>query len=141
MSRRQLHEAERGAVATRSPAERTGAVMIRDATAARSPVRSCGMEALGVAQHRTKVKLRKAVRTWASMPSNVMPYIQSWSLSTGDVCGVKLRVLTQGDLSRSAWAVGGVEATTSHRCRVEKSDRFIVVMKPGNAGGAKGATV
>ena len=98
------------------------------------------MEALDAAQHRAKAKLRKATWTWVSMPPNATPDIQSRSGGIGDGCGVKLRVLTRGELYWSASAVGGEEATTTHRCHVEKSDHLIVVMKPGNAGGAKGVT-
>jgi len=143
MSRRQLHEAERRAGRDQRWSSQR---WIRDAqavwTLCRSvSVRSCGMEALDAAQHRAKAKLRKANEVWVSVPSNVTPDIQSRPRSSGDGGGVKLCVLTQGVLHGSAAAVGGKEATTTHRClSVERSDHFVVAMKPGNAGGAKGVT-
>jgi hypothetical protein len=141
MSRRQLHEPERGAGRGRARRRvwRTP-VLIRDGMDASPPARSCGMEALDAPQHRAKAKLRKAFDAWVSVPSNATPSIQSRHRGTGDGGGVKLSVLTRGDLHRSARAVGGKEATTTRRCRSEKSDHLVVVMKPGNAGGAKGVT-
>ncbi len=142
MSRRQLHEAERGAVCR--PRGRC-AVLIRDARTGRTPcravpARSCGMEALDAAQHRAKAKFRKALEVWVSVPSNVTPDIQSRPRSTGIGGGAKLCVLTQGDLCVSAssgrWG-GGNDDPPRH---AEKSDHPVVVMKPGNAGGAKGVT-
>ncbi len=142
MSRRQLHEAERGAVCR--PRGRC-AVLIRDARTGRTPcravpARSCGMEALDAAQHRAKAKFRKALEVWVSVPSNVTPDIQSRPRSTGTGGGAKLCVLTQGDLCVSAssgrWG-GGNDDPPRH---AEKSDHPVVVMKPGNAGGAKGVT-
>jgi len=100
------------------------------------------MEALDAAQHRAKAKLRKAIEVWVSVPSNVTPHIQSRPRSTEAGGGAKLCVLTRGDLHGPAQAVGGKEATMTHqRLQVEKSDHLVVVMKPGNAGGAKGVTV
>ena len=142
MSRRQLHEAER--VAGSRPKGRFLA-LIRDVKAKRYPyrlasVRSCGMEALDAAQHRAKAKLRKAIEVWVSVPPNATPYIQSRPRSSGDGGGVTLCVLTRGEFHGPAQAVGGKEATTTPRHQMEKSDHLIVVMKPGNAGGAKGVT-
>ena len=136
MSRKQLHEAERGVRGR----PRQPLALIRDAAVERPSVRSCGMEAVGAAQHRTKVKLRKAPVVWVSMPANVTPNIQTRPGGIGDGSGAKLCVLTQGDLYVSALsgrAGGGNDDRPKH---VEKSDHPIVVMKPGNAGGAKGVT-
>jgi len=162
-SRRQLRVAETGS--GQVGREGRGTRGFRKGTA----VRTCGMEALDEPQPRAKAKLRKASETGASVPDNATPDIQSWSGSSGDACGGTLRVLTRGDLPRSPvlpWqtglrrrlercrqeppeaysneaGVGGKESTTTHRCpgnEREKSDHLVVVMKPGNAGGAKGVT-
>jgi len=75
---------------------------------------------------------------WVNVPANVTPDIQSRSGSIGDGCGAKLRVLTQGGLlwpaSSGRWEGGDDDPPIPQ----EKSDHPIVVMKPGNAGGAKG---
>ena len=98
------------------------------------------MEALDAPQHRAKAKLRKAVETWVSVPSNVTPNIQSRSRGTGDGGGGKLCVLTQGDLHQSAPCGKREGGNDDPLMLVEKSDHPIVVLKPGNAGGAKGVT-
>jgi hypothetical protein len=137
MSRRQLHEAERGVASHR---RRWLPMLIRDATSARTSARSCGMEALDEPQPRAKAKLRKAFDAWASVPSNVTPDIQSRHRGVGDGSGGTLCVLTRGDLHRSAPSGrrgGGNDDPTTP---VEKSDHPTVVMKPGNAGGARGVT-
>jgi len=126
MSRRQLHEAERGKA--------------RDAAVERPSVRSCGMEALDAAQHRTKVKLRKAGWVWVSIPTNVTPDIQSWPTGSGDGGGVKLCVLTQGDLYGSALRGRSEGGNDDRPTLVEKSDHPIRAVRPGNSGGAKGVT-
>lgn len=136
MSRWQLHEAERGA----RERLRLSLVSIRDAATERSSVRSCGMEAVGAAQHRTKVKLRKAPVVWVSMPTNVTPSIQTRPGGIGDGCGAKLCVLTQGDLYMSATCGRAGGGDDDRPTRVEKSDHLVVVRKPGNAGGAKEMT-
>ena len=125
MSRRQLHEAERG-------------LAPREAAVYRPSARSCGMEALDAAQHRTKVKLRKAVVTWVSVRRNATPDIQSRSGSGGDGRGAKLCVLTQGDLHGSASSDRRGRGNDDPPIPVEKSDHPVVATKPGNAGGAKG---
>lgn len=120
----------------------------RGRTAQVEPARSCGMEAASEPQLRTQVKLRKAARSGVSAPPSVTPDIQSWPSSIGDGGGGTLCRLTQGELPGSAARgnpapVGGKETPTTHRCpgnEREKSDHPIVVMKPGNAGGAKGVT-
>ena len=98
------------------------------------------MEALDEPQHRAKAKLRKAVDAWVSVPSNVTPNIQSRHRGTGDECGGTLSVLTQGDLHGSARSGRWEEGNDDPPKPMEKSDHLIVVMKPGNAGGAKGVT-
>ncbi len=99
------------------------------------------MEAVDESKHRMKVKFRKAAEPWVSAPPSVTPDIQSWFCGSGDGSVETLRELTQGELHGSAFAVGGEKETTTLRSlQVEKSDHLIVVMKPGNAGGAKGVT-
>jgi hypothetical protein len=102
--------------------------------------RPCGMEAVDELPHRTKVKLRKAWRSGASALASVMPNIQTCPPCIGDGDGRKLCILTQGGLYRSA--VSGTRGRRQRRppTPVEKSDRFVVAMKPAKAGGAKGAT-
>lgn len=102
MSRRQLHETERSLVLQEVQTE--------------PAARSCGMEALGEPQHRTKVKLRKALGIWVSVPIYVTPDIQSRSLGIGDGGGGTLCVLTQGDLWGPILVVEGLKATTTLRC-------------------------
>jgi hypothetical protein len=95
------------------------------------------MEARSEAQHRTKVNPCAGWSTWASVPRNATPNIQSWSIRTGGGGGAKFLHLTLGDLSESG---------DGRRCRKaapmlgEKSDRLIVALKSGNADGAKGTT-
>jgi len=145
VSRRQLREVEREA---RWCPPQGGAprVWIRETTSQKlGAARSREMEVLDVLQHRTRVKLRKAFEDQVSVPSNVTPYIQSGPRGNEDGGGRTLQELTQGDLPKSSGVVcdpevGGEEETTTHRRSVEKSDPLIVVMKPGNAGGAKGRT-
>ncbi len=136
MSRRQLHEAERG-VALRRKRRRAA---IRDAASARKSARSCGMEALDAPQHRTKVKLRKAFDAWVSALPSATPDIQSRHRGSGDGGGGTLCVLTRGDLHRSMRCGRRGGGNDDPPTPVEKSDHLIVVMKPGNAGGAKGVT-
>jgi len=102
------------------------------------PARACGMEACSEPQHRMQMKPRKAGLTWVSVPSNVTPCIRSWQDGIGDGGGGTLSVLTPGDLSGSARSgrAGSDVGTMSG----EKSDRLIRALRPGNAGGAKGAT-
>ena len=125
MSRRQLHEAER----VLGPG---------DAAAMWPSVRSCGMEALDAAQHRTQVKPRKADRVGVSARRRVTPDIQSGPIGSEDGCGVKLCTLTQGDLLRSTPSGRAVGGNDDRPMPAEKSDHPVVVKKPGNADGAKG---
>ena len=137
MSRRQLRETERGG----GTLPQAGlALMIREVTSSGTSVRSGGMEALDEPQHRAKANLRKAVETWVSVPSNVTPEIQSRSRGTGGGGGGTLSVLTQGDLQGSASSGRGGGGNDDPTKPMKKSDHLIVVMKPGNSGGAKGVT-
>lgn len=96
------------------------------------------MEARSEAQHRTKVNPCAGWSTWVSVPRNATPNIQTRSDSIGGGGGVKSLRLTLGDLFESA--DGGRPSRKAGTMLGEKSDRLIVVMKPGNAGGAKGTT-
>jgi hypothetical protein len=129
MSQRQLHEAEEGLLRQKSPG--------RSQTAA---ARSCGMEARDEPQHRTKVKPRKARRTWVSVPLNATPHIQSWLAGSEDGSGGKQSNLTHGDLPRSLYEGRACEGNDKGSMSLEKSDHLIRAMKPGNAGGAKEVT-
>ncbi len=115
---------------TRKPHRATGAV---DESA-----RRCGMEARSEPRHRTRVNPCAGRSTRVNERLSAMPEIQSgWSGSGGGGRG-KSCALTRGDLPGSATSGRpvGDDGTTSG----EKSDRLIVALKPGNAGGAKGAT-
>lgn len=159
MSRRQLHEAERGVDLRR---RRRGAVSIREATdgmeredareaasaaAARSPgrtpdrtARSCGVEALDEPQRRAQAKLRKAIEVRVSVPPNATPEIQSRPRGSGDGDGGTLRGLTQRDLHGSATSGRREEGNDDPPTSLEKSDHLVVASKPGNSVGAKGVT-
>jgi len=140
MSRRQLHEAERRVEGRR---QRRSSAVTREAVSTRTSARSCGMEGLGEPQHRAQAKLRKAAGVWASVPSNATPDVQTRPRGSGDGGGGTLCVLTRRDLHESARCgrrEGGNDDPPMPRCAWEKSDRPTVVMKPGNSGGAKGAT-
>ena len=137
MSRRQLHEAERGVEGGR---RRRPTAKIRDVAVEEPSARSCGMEALGVTQHRTKVKLRKASEVWGQHAAQCDARYPDVTSRYWRRCGVKLCVLTQGDLYVSAQYGRAGEGNDDRPMRVEKSDHLVVVSKPGNAGGAKGVT-
>ena len=159
MSRRQLHEAERGAGEGRKrhrPAKIREAAVERlredareavstaaDGRPVRAPnrtARSCGVEALDEPQRRTRVKLRKAIEVRVSVPPNATPNIQSGPRGSGDGEGGTLRRLTQRDLLGSATSGRRGEGNDNPPMSLEKSDHLVVAMKPGNAGGAKGVT-
>jgi hypothetical protein len=98
------------------------------------------MEAVSEPQHRTRVNLSAGCLAWVSVPTNTTPDIRSLRGSIRGGSGVTLLNLTPRDLHQSerfGRADGG-----NDRCPmlVEKSDHLIVVMKPSNAGGAKGVT-
>ena len=110
-------------------------------------VRSCEMEAYSEPQHRTKVNLQAGMLTWASGPSSVTPNIRSWSGCSGGGSGGTLLCLTPGDLDRSKRCddcptdlVGLCGGNDRGPMSFEKSDHLVVVLKPSNAGGAKGVT-
>ena len=104
------------------------------------PARACGMEARGEPRSRTQVNPRKAGPTWVSMPVIAMPDIQSRRDGIGGGNGGKLFVLTPGDLDGSAVSGRRREGNDALLTSVEESDHLVVVMKPGNAGGAKEVT-
>jgi len=122
VSRRQLHEAER----------------VRETSVVYS-ARTCGMEARGKPQHRTKVKPRKAGPAWVSVLASATPGIQLWRDGIGDGGGGTLLFLTLGDLFGSAPSGRPQGGNDAWPMPEEKSDRPIGAWKPGNAGGAKGA--
>ena len=131
MSERQLHEPTRAT----EVAERGFAA------------RSCEMEARSEPKHRTQVNLLAGMLTWASGPSSVTPHIRSWSGCSGGGSGGTSLCLTPGDLDRSKRCddsptdlVGRCGGNDHRPMSREKSDHLVVVMKPGNAGGAKGVT-
>ena len=117
MSQRQLHEEETAQVVEFEPA------------------RACGMEARDVPQHRTRVKPRKAVLTWVSVPPYATPELQSRQGGIEDGRGGKSLALTRGDLDGSARC--GRRLGDGLSTSMEKSDHLIGAKKPGNAGGAK----
>ena len=132
MSEKQLHELEQGAV-----------VAIWNGFA----VRSCEMEARSEPEHRTKVNLQAGMLTWVSGLGSVTPNIRLWSgCSGGGSVGTSL-CLTPGDLdgskrcdNRPTDLVGLCGGNDRRPTSFEKSDHLVVVMKPGNSGGAKGVT-
>lgn len=159
MSRRQLHEAERGAGKGRKRLEpaviREAAIEMRtwDARPAmpevgRTPLgpapdriaRSCGVEAVDESQRRTRVKLRKAAEVRVSVPRNATPDIQTGPRGSGDGEGETLRGLTQRDLLASASSSRRGRGNDDPSMCQEKSDHLVVATKPGNSGGAKGVT-
>ena len=103
---------------------------------AAEPARACGMEACSEAQHRTRVNPCAGCWSWVSVPRIATPNIWSRSNGTGGG-GAKFLCLTLGDLPESG---DGRRGRKAGPMLGEKSDRLIVAMKPGNAGGAKGAT-
>lgn len=157
MSRRQLHEAERGAGEGRKrhkPARIREAAIEREREDAREaesaaartpsrtldrPARSCGMEALDVPRHRAKANLRKASGIWVSLPAKAKPDIQSRSRGSGGGCRGTLRLLTQRELHRSLRGRRGGRKD-SPTMPVEQSDHLVVAMKAAKADGAKGVT-
>ena len=72
------------------------------------------------------------------MLRNATPGIQSGQDSSGGGGGEKLFILTPRDL---LWSGDGraQEGNDAGSMPEEKSDRFVVAMKPVKAGGAKGA--
>jgi len=74
------------------------------------------------------------------MPGIATPDIQSRRDGIGGGNGGKLFVLTPGDLCGSAVSGRRREGNDALLMSAEESDHLVVVMKPGNAGGAKGVT-
>ena len=159
MSRRQLHEAERGVGEGRSgpdPATIREAAFEARARDARSAtpavaltplgqglvrsVRTCGVEAVDGSQRRTRVKLRKADEVRVSVPQSATPDTQTGPRGSGDGEGETLRGLTQRDLRASAPSSRRGRGNDDPSTCLEKSDHLVVATKPGNSGGAKGVT-
>ena len=101
-------------------------------------VRFRGMEAASELQHRTQVNAGSGRPVWVSVRSNATPDIQSRQDGRRRGGGRKTCDLTLGDLYGSGKA--GRTVGDDGPMPEEKSDRLIVARKPGNAGGAKGAT-
>ena len=112
--------------------------------------RKCEMEAVYESQHRTKVNLGTGYMGWVSVRCITTPNIRSFPWSMQGECGETLLNLTPRDLLRSGSPVeicfptesSGKANGGNDNCltSIEKSDHFIVVLKPGNAGGAKEVT-
>ena len=100
------------------------------------------MEAGDTALDRAQANLRKAAEVWASVRLNAKPDTQSRPGSSGGGVVRNFAHLTRGDLLASPIEYRGRWGGTKDDppTRQEKSDRPIRAMKPGNAGGAKGAT-
>jgi len=109
-------------------------------------VRPCGMEAVSELQHRTQVNLFAGSLAWVSAPSCTTPNIRSRPGGSRGGRGRTLLNLTPRDLYRSTVSFDklscGRARAGNDNCpkSLEKSDHFIVVLKPSNAGGAKGVT-
>ena len=100
------------------------------------------MEAGDESLDRAKANLRKAVETWVSVPANAKPNTQPWSGCSGGGVARNPVHLTRGGLLGSATHHRGRwegQANDPPTCQ-ENPDRPVVAWKPGNAGGAKGAT-
>ena len=104
------------------------------------------MEAVSEPQHRTKVNLSAGCLAWVSARLSTTPDIRSRPGSNRGGGGGTLLILTPRDLDRSTVrprpkAGGrGREGNDNASMSIEKSDHLIVVLRPGNAGGAKGVT-
>jgi len=101
--------------------------------------RSCGMEARGEPQHRTQVNLQagwsgqgKCAREHdARYPTVARPVVEAGAAGH---CSSLPQEISTGPPRGGR----GCEGNDAHPMPVEKSDHLVVVMKPGNAGGAKG---
>ena len=134
MSRRQLHESE---------TERSTMLWAAGRRSTRiGSARSCEMEALGVTLHRVRSNLLKASKVWVSERRIAKPNTRSRPGCSGGGVARNFAHLTRGDLLRSPIVDRGrwVERKDYPPTCQEKSDRLVVVQRPGNAGGAKGAT-
>ena len=103
-----------------------------------SAVRKCEMEAASEPQHQTRVNSGAGWAEWVSKRLFAMPYILMCQHSTRSGSGGKFYRLTLRDLYRST--MRGRSVREDVPMLIEKSDHLIVVMKPSNAGGAKGVT-
>ena len=108
-------------------------------------VRPCGMEARGQAWNRTQVNPRSGCqglgeRAWqreALSPAEA-PVVEGAAFTRSD-SSLPQEVSTAPHLPHGGRG-NGCRGTDASVKAVEKSDHPIVVMKPGNAGGAKGVT-
>ncbi len=98
------------------------------------------MEAVSESQHRTKVNLFAGCLAWVSGPPTTTPGIRSLPGSIRGGSGGALLNITPRDLHRSDLIGRARGGNDNCPMSMEKSDHPIVVMKPGNAGGAKGVT-
>ena len=99
------------------------------------------MEAGGQPWYRTQVNSRAGWFGWVSVLGSTTPDIRPCWASSGSGDRGKRLILTPGGLHGSAEGGGSVcEGNDAHAMPVQKSDHPIVVLKPGNAGGAKGMT-
>ena len=104
------------------------------------------MEALSEPQYRTQVNLCTGSLGWVSVPCITTPNIRSFPGSSGGESGGTYLNLTPRDLLRSGvllartWSGKACEGNDNRLMSQEKSDHPIVVLKPGNSGGAKGVT-
>ena len=98
------------------------------------------MEAGDKSLDRAKANLRKAAEAWVSVPVDAKPDTQPWAGCSGGGVARNPAHLTRGDLLASPIQHHGRWGGNDPPMCLEKSDRLIVALKPGNAGGAKGAT-
>ena len=123
MSEKQLHE-----------------LTARSSLSRRYAARPCEMVARSESQHRTKVNLQAGYLPWVSVRGYATPDIQSWAGSSEGGSGETFLNLTPRDLSGSAPCGRTKGGNDRGPMSTEKSDHLIVVLKPSNAGGAKGMT-
>jgi hypothetical protein len=104
-------------------------------------VRSCGMEARDAPRYRTQVNPRIG---WSGLGKRAWQREALYPIVAGTVVGAAIaghdsflpQEISIGPRFRGRAYEGNDVCTTP----MEKSDHPIVVMKPGNAGGAKGVT-
>lgn len=98
------------------------------------------MEARSESQYRTKVKLQAGCLSWVSVRGYAKPDIRSWSDSSEDGNGETFLNLTPRDLRGSAYSGRAKGGNDRSPMPTEKSDHLILVLKSGNADGAKEMT-
>jgi hypothetical protein len=104
-----------------------------------SSARSCGMEARGEPQHRTQVNPSAG---WPRQGECARQHDARFPIVAGTVVGAgavgHCSFLPQEISTGPPRGGRGLGGNDEHPMPVEKSDHLVVVMKPGNAGGAKG---